>query len=131
MPDRIALLFDEFLELALRGQAGDVEVFLAARADLSEHERERVRGLAQCLAGRQEAGADPPVASPLEIGEGKTQPESLGPFRLLRVLGHGGQATVYLAIDTRLKRHVAVKVLFGVGDSHSGPAGRLKREAAL
>jgi serine/threonine protein kinase len=38
-------------------------------------------------------------------------PRRLGRFELRRVLGQGAQATVWLAIDTRLEREVAVKVL--------------------
>lgn len=37
--------------------------------------------------------------------------KALGPFRLLDVLGHGGQGTVHLAEDTRHHRQVALKVL--------------------
>ena len=37
-------------------------------------------------------------------------PESLGRYKILRLLGRGGMGSVYLAFDTRLKRQVAVKV---------------------
>jgi serine/threonine-protein kinase len=39
------------------------------------------------------------------------QPEIAGRYRLERRLGSGGMSTVQLAFDTRLERHVAVKLL--------------------
>src|SRR5882762_9770900 len=36
-------------------------------------------------------------------------PESLGPYRILALLGRGGMGEVFLALDPRLKRRVAIK----------------------
>lgn len=53
-------------------------------------------------------------------------PSSLGRFVLLAVLGSGGFATVYLAIDLKYQRRVALKTL------HSGPnAGERPRKSIL
>jgi hypothetical protein len=54
--------------------------------------------------------------------------DCVGPYQLISELGRGGQATVWLAQDTRLPRRVALKVL------RRGPASRaaelrLRREA--
>src|SRR5262245_57747643 len=39
--------------------------------------------------------------------------ERIGPYRVVRELGRGGQGVVYMAEDDRLHRKVAIKVLTG------------------
>ncbi len=51
--------------------------------------------------------------------EASTAPRSLARFELLRVLGRGAQATVWLAHDPRLDRDVAVKLLDAAADAMS------------
>lgn len=51
-------------------------------------------------------------------------------YRILRELGRGGMATVYLAHDSELNREVAIKVL-DFPDSSAELAGRILREAAI
>jgi len=48
----------------------------------------------------------------------------VGPYRVIRALGRGGEGAVLLAFDPRLQRHVALK-------HHRLPAARLARRRAL
>ena len=67
-----------------------------------------------------------PVATPLTPTHGTlTEGQMHGPYRVLRTLGHGGMATVYLARDERHRRSVALKVL------HPDVAHALGRERFL
>jgi tetratricopeptide (TPR) repeat protein len=54
---------------------------------------------------------------------------TLGPYRLLESLGSGGMGHVYLALDTRLDRRVALKVLPPEMASHPEKIKRFEREA--
>ena len=57
--------------------------------------------------------------------------ELLGPYRILHELGRGGQGMVYLAVDTRLGRKVALKVLTHLGPGSEDTVRRLQREAEV
>jgi len=53
----------------------------------------------------------------------------LGPYRIIRTIGHGGMGIVYLAEDTRLQRRVALKLLSPTLAGTEPQRERLKREA--
>ena len=58
--------------------------------------------------------------------------EKVGPYRIGRPLGRGGQGIVFTAEDTRLGREVAVKVLAGwSARADAGMAERFHREAEM
>src|SRR5258708_7359009 len=74
----------------------------------------------QVAPALQETAPARPVPDPITPGRNKSGPGSgsedlttkmLGEFRILRRLGRGGMAEVYLAEQTTLKRNVAIKVL--------------------
>jgi eukaryotic-like serine/threonine-protein kinase len=62
---------------------------------------------------------------PVETGE------RIGPYRVLRELGRGGQALVYLAEDERLGRRVALKVLKQALDPEGRQLRRFRRESEI
>ena len=51
------------------------------------------------------------------------------PYRIIRALGSGGMGQVYLALDTRLGRHVALKFLSAELTSHTEFLERFQQEA--
>jgi len=55
--------------------------------------------------------------------------DALGPYRLEKEIGRGGQGIVYKATDTRIGRTVALKVLRGLGPGAEEVLVRFKREA--
>ncbi len=63
----------------------------------------------------------PPVADG-EVG-------TLGPYRVLKELGKGGMGAVYLALDTRLERQLALKVMLPEFAADREAKARFLREA--
>jgi eukaryotic-like serine/threonine-protein kinase len=63
-----------------------------------------------------------PPAKPGEVGV-------LGPYRILKELGKGGMGAVYLALDTRLDRKLALKVMLPQFAADAAAKERFLREA--
>jgi serine/threonine protein kinase len=68
-----------------------------------------------------EIGFGPPMATG-EVG-------TLGPYRLVKELGHGGMGAVYAAIDTRLDRQLAIKTMLPKFAADGVAKERFLREA--
>jgi serine/threonine protein kinase/Tol biopolymer transport system component len=67
----------------------------------------------------------PFASNPLMMNAG-TQ---LGPYRVESLIGAGGMGEVYLGVDTRLDRQVAIKILSGTLASDASLRERFEREA--
>ncbi len=111
------------------------------RVYIEDLEADRSRSLAEYQ--RLFPGMEEAVAAEwrlLEVAEEQpvVEPaETLGPYRIVRVLGRGAQATVFLAEHSELRRQVALKVLVAgppVEESSQGTSSalrRFRREAEL
>ncbi len=71
------------------------------------------------------AQGGPRFGPPAAAGEVGT----LGPYRILKELGNGGMGAVYLALDTRLNRKLALKVMLPMFAADRDAKERLLREA--
>lgn len=80
---------------------------------------------AVCAKLRRLQPDQPPLFD--EGSSGETKERSFGHYRILRQLGAGGQAGVFLARDTKLRRDVALKLLPGLASEDA--RARFKREA--
>ncbi len=69
-----------------------------------EAERSSDRANDTVISPTEKSGA---AAAPAKV----TFPESLGHYQFVSLLGRGGMGAVYLAVDTRLGRQVAIKIL--------------------
>src|ERR1700733_6673158 len=66
-----------------------------------------------------------PIPMPLSVGD------RLGPYEILAPIGAGGMGEVYRALDTKLKREVALKVLPDFFASDPERMARFQREAEV
>ncbi len=104
---RVESLFHAALELP----AGDRLAFLESAGEEIEIRQE----VAALMAASEDADAtlDSAVAGALELATIEPMPREIGPYRVLRRLGDGGLATVYLAerSESEYRIRVAIKVV--------------------
>jgi eukaryotic-like serine/threonine-protein kinase len=112
-PDRRAAFIDQAC-------AGDQTLLEEVESLIRSHEQ---------AEGFIESPAADLAAEILASDQDKLAGWSIGPYRILKLLGVGGMGEVYLAEDTRLGRRVAVKLLPAEATRDAERLSRFEREA--
>ena len=132
---RVAAIFDQAAELPV----AERPAFLDRECGGDPELRRQVEAL---LRADGEAGAflavpalaedEPGGESAAAVNRPRSLRRTIGPYKLLRMIGEGGMATVYLAVraDDEYRQEVAIKV-FGLGRERSDLLRRFRTERQI
>ena len=119
-------LADEFAERYRRGERPSLQEYVDRHPDLADDIRELLPGPGRGRAGQ---GRPPGGAGAAAPPARRRRSSSLGDYRILREIGHGGMGVVYEAEQVSLGRHVALKVLPQQLRQDARTRSRFEREA--
>jgi predicted Ser/Thr protein kinase len=122
----------DIFERALEAEPADLDAWLAGEAPDHADVRAEVRALLEHHVGAGRFLNVPvPEQFPSLLNEDDPYPAGhvIGPYTILKELGHGGMGWVYLATDARLGRNVALKALAPRFTGDPTHKERLRREA--
>lgn len=119
---------EEFLARYRAGERPSLREYILRRPEYEAMIRELFPAMAMMenIAISDESLAGPTAAS---SNRGSHLPESIGEYRILREIGHGGMGIVYEAEQVSLGRHVALKVLLHQAINDDRQRHRFEREA--
>jgi formylglycine-generating enzyme required for sulfatase activity/serine/threonine protein kinase len=144
---RVDAALREYLERLDRGEPVDREEFISRNAEIADALRsffaaeEPLRKMAVTKISEETAGIStrsfaaqgqetvPPKFQPIPETTGSGLAGRFGRYEIIRALGRGAMGAVYLAQDTQLERHVAIKTPHFEDDPTGELLARFYREA--
>jgi eukaryotic-like serine/threonine-protein kinase len=117
--------FSRRAELLLRACQGDEELYHELQSLLSYEEQLGEFLQIPALEMLTTSGASEGQPAPVRLPAGL----AIGPYRVVKLVGHGGMGEVYQALDMRLHRDVALKFVPANRSTDAETLERFRREA--
>lgn len=117
------------LEVELRSKAGDALSMTELQRRFPEHPKIVQTVFENPLPTDSMMAGEPIASGQLSITDSLSIPSQLGRYRIVRKLGRGAMATVFLAVDEQLDRKVALKIPHGDMQRNEELRTRFEREA--
>ncbi len=121
----------KFVETQLTGQDLDADAFAKQYPDVEHQIKERIRDVQRINALFDSLAPASDREETQIVGGVLSSGSQVGHFRIEQEIGRGGMGVVYLARDTKLDRHVAIKSMPRASWGSATAQMRFQREAKL